>query len=338
MNKSLKPVPEHLNDFLDWLDIEKGLSIRSQENYGRFLKTFLVWLEKNNLQKTKPHELTSDHIWQYRIYLSRKHRPPLQKATQNYYLIALRSLLNFFAQRDIVSLPAEKVVLAKNPKENKVRFLDLKQLEKLFEAPDLKTKTGLRDRCILELFFSTGMRISELVSLEKDQIKKDLQEMELQIIGKGSRARTVYISSRAMNWLRKYLNRRNDDEKALFINYRGPEKASRRLTPRAIEKQMKKYVIQAGLPLNSTPHVLRHAFASHLLSQGVDLRSLQEFLGHKNIAATQIYTHVTNKRLRDIHRQHHGELIRQLEHKGLPLEGSRDIPESETKQSNQNNT
>ena len=308
MEKSQKAISQHLTGFLDWLDIEKGLSNKSQENYSRFLKKFLVWLKKNNLGDLKPHELSPAHIWDYRVYLSRQSKPPLKKSTQNYYLIALRSLLNFFADRDILTLPAEKIKLAKNKDEKKVYFLNLKQIKKLFSAPDINKINGLRDRAILEVFFSAGLRIAELTSLNRDQIQigQSVKDLEIGIIGKGNRNRTVYFSERAMYWLKKYLNTRTDKDKALFINYYGKKNAPRRLTDRSIERSIKKYALMVGLSINTTPHTIRHSFATDLLTQGVDLRLIQEFLGHRNIATTQIYTHVTNKRLRDVHRQFHG--------------------------------
>lgn len=311
MKKNQKPLPDHLSDFLDWLDIEKGLSSKSQENYNRFLKKFLDWLKLNNLEELKPHELTTDHIWKYRVFLSRRYlaktKTPLKKTTQNYYLIALRSFLNYFADRDILSLPSEKIKLAKDKGEKQVSFLNLEQLEKLFSAPDTSKKQGLRDRAILEVLFSTGMRIAEIVSLNRDQIKLNpgIKELEVGIIGKGQKARTVYFSERALSWLSKYFKTRNDNEKALFINYRSKKGAPRRLTPRSIEKNMKKYVIMSGVPITITPHAMRHSFATDLLNQGVDLKILQEFLGHKNIAATQIYAHVTSKKLREVHKKFH---------------------------------
>jgi site-specific recombinase XerD len=317
MNKSSKPITKHINDFLDWIDIEKGLSSKTQENYRRFLEKFLNWLKPNKLNSLLPHQLTSEHIWDYRVFLSRQshtqNNQSLKKSTQNYYLIALRALLSYFVAKDILSLPPDKITLSRPDKEQTVKFLTLEQLEKLFSAPDITSIQGLRDRAILESFFSTGMRISELTSLNRDQIKikPGMDDLELGIVGKGGRARTVYFSKRAIEWLGKYLSLRdadnNDKEKALIINYSGKKNASRRLTPRAIEKNMKRYIIMAGLPITTTPHVLRHSFATDLLNQGVDMRLVQEFLGHKNILATQIYTHVTNKRLRDVHRKFHGE-------------------------------
>ncbi len=311
MEKNNKPIPSHINDFLDWLDIEKGLSNKSQENYARFIKKFIDWLKISRRSSLKPHELTPDHVWKYRVYLARQSslakNKPLTKSTQNYYLIALRSLLNYFAHRDILSLPSEKIQLAKDKGEKPVRFLNIDQLKGLFSTPDLSTIQGLRDRAILETFFSTGMRISELTSLNREQIKIRTvsDDLEVGIVGKGGRARTVYFSKRALIWLKKYLDVRDDVEKALFINYNSRRDASRRLTPRSIERSIKKYAILAGLPMTTTPHVMRHSFATDLLSQGVDIRTLQEFLGHKNITATQIYTHVTDKRLREVHKKFH---------------------------------
>lgn len=316
MKKSQKPIPQHLNDFLDWLEIEKGLTSKSQENYARFLKRFLNWLQLNKLEDIKPHQLTPEHIWKYRAFLGRqytlkkyasKEKKTLQKTTQSYYLIALRSLLNYFADRDIIALPAEKIKLPREKDTRVVNFLNLEQLEKLFSSPDTSKINGLRDRAILEALFSTGMRIAELVSLNREQIKPKppTRDLEIVIVGKGGRPRTVYFSERAIFWLKKYLQTRKDKEKALFINYKNKKGTSRRLTPRSIQKSIKKYAIKVGLPLTTTPHVMRHSFSTDLLEQGVDLRTLQEFLGHKNITATQIYTHVTNRRLRDIHRKFH---------------------------------
>ena len=296
MKKSSKPLPHHLTDFLDWLDIEKGLASKSQENYARFLKKFTDWLNANGLQNLKPHELSPEHIWKYRVYLSRSSKHPLKKSTQNYYLIALRALLNYFTKRDILALPTEKIKLSKDKREREIHFLTLEQLKKLFASPDISEASGLRDRAILETFFSTGLRISELVSLKCTQVKPKLnaKEAEISIIGKGGKIRTVYLSERTLEWLKKYLETRKDNSDVLFP-----------LTPRAIQKMTKKYAVIAGIPLFTTPHVMRHTFATDLLEQGVDLRTIQEFLGHKSITATQIYTHVTSKKLREVHKRFH---------------------------------
>jgi site-specific recombinase XerD len=310
-----KPLVKYLTDFLDYLEIEKGLSAKTQENYTRFLQKFFKWLEGGNLASLSPANLTADHVWKYRVFLSRHIDPNkksgLKKSTQNYYLIALRSLLEFFVEKNIASLPPSKIKLAKDKADHEVKFLNLGQIERLLNSPDISTTIGLRDRAILEAFFSTGLRISELSGLDRDQlkVKKDTRELEIAVVGKGSKVRTVYFSIRAVEALRGYLNKRTDMDEALFINYKPGKRAdndSRRLTNRAIEDIVKKYVKIAGLPVMATPHTLRHSFATDLLSHGVDLRLVQEFLGHRNIATTQIYTHVTNKQLRDVHRQMHG--------------------------------
>lgn len=314
MNKisQQKPIIEYISHFLEYLDIEKGLALKSQETYERLLRKLCQWLEKNNLQNLKPQELTEDHIWQYRVFLSqhlnKNTKEPLKKSTQNYYLIVFRNLLNYFTDRNIICLPAEKIKLAKEKKEKIVKFLNLEQIEKLLNAPNLTTLTGLRDKAILETLFSTGMRVAELVNLNREQvkIKNDTQDLELNIIGKGNRPRTVYLSKRAIKALKEYFENRQDKEKPLFISYRGPSKTiHKRLTTRSIENIVKRYVVISGLPINISVHAIRHSFATDLLNQGVDLRIVQEFLGHKNIATTQIYTHVTSKRLRDIHKKFH---------------------------------
>ena len=311
MEKDLKPLPHYLTDFLDWLEIEQGLASESQKNYARFLKKFLDWLKINHLENLKPPELTSHHIWKYRLFLSRQYIPntkkSLKRSTQNYYLIALRQFLIYFTEKDIPSLAPEKVKLPREKTEKIVDFLALDQIEKLLAAPNTSTLLGLRDRAILETFFSTGMRAGELVNLNREQIKIKLgvKELEISIIGKGNRPRTVYLSERAINWLRKYLEKRDDKEKALFINYRG-KIPSTRLNIRSMERIVKKYAVLAGLPLTTVCHTIRHSFATDLLRKGVDLRVVQEFLGHRNIATTQIYTHVTRPQLREIHRKFHG--------------------------------
>jgi site-specific recombinase XerD len=306
MEKSQKPIIQFLNDFLDWLEVEKGLSSKTQENYARFLKRFFDWLKIKKLQNLKPDELSPKHIQDYRLFLARRFN--LKKSTQIYYLIALRSLLTFFAKHDILSLPPEKVNLPKRVSEREIRFLTLKDLEKLFSQPDTSKIQGIRDRAIMEVLFSTGMRISELCSLNKDQIKipQKIEEIEISIIGKGGKVRPVYLSKRAVFWLKKYLEQRTDNHKALFISHKRKTSEDLRLTPRFIQKMIKKYALLAGLPPNTTPHVLRHSFATDLLARGVDLKTIQEFLGHKTITATQIYTHVTSHRLKEVHKKFHG--------------------------------
>jgi len=312
MKKSNISIIKHIPDFLDYCEVERGLSDNTQRNYEHYLNKFVFWLKKTNKEDLKPHQLTTEDIWKYRLFLSRnidqKTGRSLKRITQNYYLIALRALLSYFSTRDVVSLPSDKIALPKDAKREKnVKFLNLEQVEKLLSAPDTKKQTGLRDRAILEILFSTGLRVAELVSLNSEQFAniKDKKDFELSIIGKGEYPRTVYFSERALFWLNKYLARRNNKEKALFINYKPRKDADRRLTARSVERAVKKYTIKAGLPIFTTPHTLRHSYATDLLTQGVDLRTIQEFLGHRSITSTQVYTHVTNKRLRDIHRQFH---------------------------------
>lgn len=301
-------------DFLDYLEIEKGLSALTQANYHRFLRKFFNWLRIVKLDKLKPHELTADHIWKYRLYLSRSVGPtkqPLKKSTQNYYLIALRNLLSYFVEKDIESLAPDKIKLAKEKSAKEVKFLKIDQVEKLLMAPNIKTVIGLRDRALLETLFSTGLRVAELAALNRDQLRLSIQTdfLEISVVGKGSKVRTVYFSARAIEWLKKYLAQRVDMEPALWISFNSGRKIEdvddRRLSIRSIENIVKKYVIMCGLPVMSSPHTMRHSYATDLLGQGVDLRLVQEFLGHSNISTTQIYTHVTNKQLSDVHRKFH---------------------------------
>ena len=303
METAIKSLIKRFPDFLEFLAVEKGLSQNTQKNYHKFLKKFSEFLKKNNLENLKPQDLSQDYIWQYKVFLANS---SLKKSTQNYYLIALRSLLTYFSERNIASLSPEKIKLARDRTEKIVKFLNLEQIKKLLAAPDISTNQGLRDRVILEVLFSTGLRVAELVALNRDQIKIKIEtkDLEIGIIGKGGKARTIYFSERAIKWIRKYLKSRHDKEKALFVNYRS-KNGERRLSSRTIENLVKKYAILSGLPLTTSPHTLRHSFATDLLTQGVDLRVVQEFLGHRNIATTQIYTHITNVRLRNIHRKYH---------------------------------
>jgi site-specific recombinase XerD len=313
MKRNTRPIIDHINDFLEYLDIEKGLSNKSQETYGRFLSRFSTWLTSNSFANLLPHELTEEHIRKYRVFLSqtfnKNTKEPLKRSTQNYYLIALRNLLNYFTDRDILSLPSEKIKLAKSKiNERAIKFLTLDQIKKLLEAPKTSSTTGHRDRAILETFFSTGLRVAELVSLNREQIKitPETKDLEIVVIGKGNRPRPVYFSKRAINWLRKYLETRKDKERALFISYKGPKNTQeKRLSSRSMENIVKRYAILAGVPTFTTCHTIRHSFATDLLSRGVDLRTIQEFLGHKNIGTTQIYASVTSKKLRETHRKFH---------------------------------
>jgi len=264
MKKSDKNIIKHIPDFLDYCEVEKGLSEKTQINYSRYLNKFVLWLKGSNKATLLPHELTPDHIWAYRLYLSRFKNEKghvLKKATQTYYLIALRAILSYFTAKDIESLPADKIGLPKADRgEKTVKFLNLEQIGRLLSVVDPKAPNGLRNRAILESFFSTGLRIAELVALNREQfanikLKKDL---ELGIIGKGNRPRTVYFSERALSWIKKYLATRTDKEKPLFTHDNAREDSDSRLTPRSIERIVKRYAILAGVPIFTTPHTLRH--------------------------------------------------------------------------------
>ncbi|MDP1709473.1 MAG: tyrosine-type recombinase/integrase [Candidatus Komeilibacteria bacterium] len=314
--KSQEPIKKYVIPFLDYCEVEKGLSNNTQRNYSQYLNLFVRWLNQAKKDNLLPCQLTPKDVWDYRLFLARAYKTSrnahLAKKSQNYYLIALRALLDYFAEKDIACLPSSKVKLAKDRNENQVSFLELREVEKILMIPDTSTIIGLRDRAILETLFSTGMRISELVSLDKEQIaflleKDAIRTVELSIIGKGRRVRTIYISPRASAWIKKYLTARaNEFAKSLFVNVRSKNPEAKRLTPRSIQIMISKYAKRAGLAKKVTPHTLRHTYATDLLSHGADLRSVQEFLGHKSVATTQVYTHVTNKRLKDIHERFHG--------------------------------
>ncbi|HET8580988.1 MAG TPA: tyrosine-type recombinase/integrase [Candidatus Paceibacterota bacterium] len=316
LRKSTTPIAEYVLPFLDYCEVEKGLSNNTQRNYQQYLKLFVGWLQSIGKPDLLPHELTADHIWDYRLYLARTYKTKagdyLGKKSQNYYLIALRALLDFLADRDIETLPSSKVKLAKQKAEGTLVFLDINDVEAMLAVPDTKTTAGIRDRAIMELFFSSGMRISELTALNVDQVSflKDgstTRTYELSIIGKGKRIRTIFISPRAAHWLRAYLGARKDMAKPLFVNQKPKNKEDdRRLSPRSIQLMISRTAILAGLSKKVTPHTLRHSYATDLLAHGADLRSVQELLGHQNVATTQIYTHVTNKRLREIYEKYHG--------------------------------
>ncbi len=315
LRKSPEPLREHIFPFLDYCEIEKGLSNNTQRNYQQYLSLFVKWLELEGVKNLLPHELTADHIWNYRLFIARKYKTSrgeyLGKKSQNYYLIALRSLLSYLAERDIETLPSSKIKLAKQKSDDTISFLSVHDIQAMIAIPKIDTPRGIRDRAIMELFFSSGMRISELTALNLDQFtmlndNNSSRTYELSIVGKGKHIRTIFISPRAAEWLRKYIKVRNDNHKPLFVNYRSKDPTNKRLTPRSIQLMIARAARLAGLSKKVTPHTLRHTYATDLLDHGADLRSVQELLGHQNVATTQIYTHVTNKRLRDIHEKFHG--------------------------------
>jgi len=231
----------------------------------------------------------------------------LQKTTQNYHLIALRSFLKFCAKRDIKALTADKIELARTTRKQ-VTFLSAEEVERLLTQPNVQTLNGLRDRAILELLFSSGLRVSELVGLDKDHI--NLKRREFMVRGKGQKDRPIFISEAAAQWLQNYIDKRTDTSKPLFIRYSGSKKVDlsgnfHRLTARSVQRMVSRYALLAGITKHVSPHTLRHSFATDLLMNGADLRSVQELLGHSNVATTQIYTHVTNPQLKSVHERFH---------------------------------
>lgn len=295
-----------ITDFLEYLELERNASQLTIRNYDHYLKRFLEFAGDIN-----PKDIDLNLIRKYRLHLSRwtdpKTKEFLKRVTQNYFMIALRAFLRYLARIDIQTLSAEKVELGEtDPRPLKV--LDDAQLKSLLEAPDTSKKDGIRDRSILETLFSTGLRVSELASLNRDTI--NLARKEFGIIGKGGKERVVFLSDGACEWIKKYLSFRKDTFKPLFIRFQGklnPEDGGNamRLTPRSIERIVEKYVKKLGFSVKATPHTLRHSFATDLLINGADIRSVQEMLGHSNISTTQIYTHVTNAHLKDVHKAFH---------------------------------
>ena len=291
--------------FLEHLEVEKGRSLKTVENYDRYVKRFLDFAKI-----TEPEEISEEVLRKYRLWLNRivlKNGNNLNKKTQNYYLIALRAFLKYLAKRSVASLPPDKIELAKVG-ERSLDLITPEELSRLINAPDTSELKGLRDRAILELFFSTGLRVSELCSLPRDiSLKTD----EFSIRGKGDKIRVVFISDDAKVAIKNYLEKRKDMDDALFVQVANPnsKKAQQsktlRLTPRSMERIVKYYAIKAGISKKVTPHTIRHSFATDLLSNGADLRSVQALLGHSNITTTQIYTHVTDKQLRDVHKNFH---------------------------------
>lgn len=316
-------------EFLEYLEIERNVSPLTIRNYGHYLNRFLDFLVTTplavppgtqgitveQLEKQKQltvSSVTSESIRQYRLYLSRfvdEHGISLKRVTQNYHLIAIRSFLKYCAKRDVVTVSADKIDLPK-AESRSIKFLEREQIDRLLNQPEISTNEGMRDKAILELLFSTGLRVSELVRLNRDQMNLDRKEFG--VIGKGRRARVVFLSDGAAEWVSRYLATREDDFPPLFIRYSGkrPDEhdsrgESLRLSARSVERLVEKYVRKARLPIKITPHGLRHSFATDLLTNGADLRAIQEMLGHKNISTTQIYTHVTNPQLRAIHEKFH---------------------------------
>ena len=310
-----------INEFLEYLEVEKGSSPLTIRNYKHYLTRFVNWLASKGIHP-ELHDVNPELVRQYRVYLSRlsagkpqarrasgPERGALSRKTQGYHVIALRSFLRWLIRNDYKVMSPDKIDLPKID-DRQIKFLSGEQVDRLLNAPSLSTVNGKRDKAILEVFYSTGLRVSELVKLDRDKI--DLDRREFGIVGKGGKARVVFLSTRAADWVKKYLKARRDHFKPLFIRHKGkidpttPDEKMR-LTPRSVQRMIKKYARKIRLPVDATPHIIRHSFATDLLMAGADLRSVQEMLGHKNIQTTQIYTHVTRKHLRDIHTAFHGK-------------------------------
>lgn len=302
------------NEFLEYIEIRKGRSLKTIENYDRYLKRFLSFS-----QITDPKDITDDLVRKYHVWLNRQpvkgglrggeegiNSGTLKKRTQNYHLIALRAFLKYLVRQGVTSLPPERIDLAKVG-ERHLDLMSSEDLGRLLSAPEGESISALRDRALFELLFSTGLRVSELCSLSR---YIDLKKDELSVRGKGEKVRVVFLSPEAKDAVKKYLDKRGDVDDALFIKHTkgGAITAkSLRLAPRSVERTVKHYAIKAGISKKVTPHVIRHSFATDLLENGADLRSVQAMLGHSNISTTQIYTHVTDKGLREIHKAFHGK-------------------------------
>lgn len=311
---------QKIDEFLDYLSVERGSSPLTIRNYRHYLERFLYWTDESG-NSPRVSAINQEMVRKYRLYLSKfptGKGSTLSRKTQGYHAIALRSFLKYLVRNDMNVMAPDKIDLPKVT-ERQVKFLSGEHMEKLLNAPSLSDIRGKRDKAILETFFSTGLRVSELVSLNRDSV--DLNTREFGVVGKGGKGRVVFLSKRACDWIDNYVKVRRDDFKPLFIHHKGKEvdgelkerkmnvdetDESSRLTPRSVQRMIKKYVKKVKLPVDATPHVLRHSFATDLLMAGADLRSVQEMLGHKNVQTTQIYTHVTHKHLKDIHESFHG--------------------------------
>lgn len=294
-------------EFLEHLEIEKGSSLKTIENYERYLNRFFLFTKI-----TSPKEITDANVREFRLYLNRQSTgnnratgETLKKKTQNYYLIGLRAFLKYLAKNKIESLPAERIELAKVP-ERSLDLINEDELKRLLLAPVGHGLKQLRDRAILHLLFSTGLRVSELCSLTRDL---NFSRGEFSIRGKGNKVRVVFVSEETTSILNEYLKNRKDMDDAMFVKI-GDEKRKDKiegLARRSIERIVKHYAIKAGISKKVTPHIIRHCFATDLLSNGADIRSVQMMLGHANIATTQIYTHVTDKQLKEVHKRFHNK-------------------------------
>jgi site-specific recombinase XerD len=292
-------------DFLEYLEIEQNRSQRTIANYDHYLTRLIDFAGDIKVSDIDPELIRKWRLWLNRLGTNTSDE--LSKVTQNYHLIALRSFLKFCAKRDIPALTADKIELARTHRKQ-VTFLNQEELERIFICPDTNTIIGLRDRAIIELLFSSGLRVSELVGLDRDHI--NLKRREFMVRGKGQKDRPIFISQEAADWIEQYLNKRQDTTKPLFIRYSGNRQVDltgnfHRLTARSIQRIVARYALLAGITKHVSPHTLRHSYATDLLMNGADLRSVQAMLGHSNIATTQIYTHVTDIHLKSIYEKYH---------------------------------
>ena len=299
--KNMNNLQKLKTDFLEYLEVDKNRSPKTIENYDRYLSKFLEWSKIK-----KPDEISEELIHKFRVFLVRQTPPqknPLTHKTQNYYIIAIRGFLKFLTKKNIISLAPEKIELAKI-KDRTIDFLEINEVREIISAASGESLSKKRDFAILILLFSSGLRISELTGLNRDQI--NLEKREFSVIGKGSKIRIVFISEEARDAIQEYLRKRIDVDPALFIRIvKNPREYSNlRLTPRSIQRMIKKYTIKAGILKKVTPHVLRHSFATNLLQNGADIRSVQSLLGHSSISTTQIYTHVTNEKLKEVYEKY----------------------------------
>lgn len=303
-----------IQDFLEYCEIEKGHSELTIRNYEHYLNRFSEFMQKDFAREVKVGSITQDKIRAYRLYLNRLEGidgEQMKKITQNYHLIAIRAFLKYLAKRDIASLAPEKIELS-DAKRKQIGFLEPREIEALFAAPTKfvkKPEAALRDTAIMETLFSTGLRVSELCNLDLDKI--NLERREFSVRGKGGKDRVVFISPSAASALGAYLKTRQDSAKPVFIHYSGlkdeAEGEFMRLTPRSTQRMIARYAKLAGITKRVTPHILRHSFATDLLINGADIRSVQAMLGHSSITTTQMYTHVTDQQLREVHQAFHGK-------------------------------
>lgn len=303
----MKNAEELKRRFLEYMEIERGASLRTVSNYDHYLTQFF---EAKKIKIIS--DIDESSIREFRLELNRKPgvhikgqtRATLKKNTQNYYLIAIRRFLRYLMKEGVTALSPERIELAKVG-GRQLDLLTVTELKRLLDAPGQEDVQSLRDKAILELFFSTGLRLSELCSLNRDL---DLSKDEFSIRGKGEKVRVVFLSEKAKDAIKTYLKARKDMEEPLFVQFsRNMKDKKSRLTPRSIERLVKHYAIKAGISRKVTPHVLRHSFATDLLANGADIRSVQVMLGHANIATTQVYTHVTDKHLKEIHKKFHSK-------------------------------